>query len=143
MNKIEFDVDKNRIYLKLVDGGIAEMKWYYRVVKHAITMLEEGFSCLTDISDYDPESMEDEKLLVKIQVLLWKSGMGKVVRVRKSRSISGHLQLEKASIATGYSAKVVRTIEEAKKILDTDLFSDYKKFLPNNKPPRLKLEALD
>ena len=125
MNRIEFNVAKNRLYLTLLNGGSAEMKWFYRVVKHAVNMLKEGFSCLTDISEYDPKSLEDEELLVKIQVLLWKSGMGKVVRVRKSRSMSGHLQLEKASIATGYSAKVVRTIKEAEEILDVELSSVY------------------
>ena len=119
------DQDKNRLYLKLTSGGRAERKMLGKVLENTCRGLETGFSCLADISDYEPIDKEKEDWLVQTQVSLWKAGMGKVVRVKRSRALVGYLDLDKASLSTGYTESMVENLVEAEEILDSDTDGDF------------------
>ena len=125
MNRVWVDRNKNRLYLKLTSGGRAELKLLRRVLENTYRDLKSGFSCLADISDYDPIDKEKEDWLVQAQVSLWKAGMGKVVRVRRSKALVGYLDLDKASLSTGYTESMVESLVEAEEVLDSDTDADF------------------
>lgn len=125
MNRLWIDQEKNRLYLKLTSGGKAERKLFRRVLENTYRDLEMGFSCLADISDYGPIDREKEEWLVQTQVSLWKAGMGKVVRVKRSKALTGYLDLDKASLSTGYTESMVESILEAEAVLDSDTDGDF------------------
>ncbi len=125
MNKVRVDREKNRLYLTLTSGGKAEMEFFEKVVINSCKNLKRGFSCLTDISEYGPIDKEREERLVKTQIMLWQAGMGKVVRVKKSKALCGYMDLDKASLSTGYTESLVKDLVEAEEMLDAEPIEDF------------------
>ncbi|MBU0994537.1 MAG: hypothetical protein KJ737_18745 [Proteobacteria bacterium] len=118
-NEVRTDIKKNRLYITMKNMSNVEMESLIVKLDAECTKLEKGFSCLNDITDYDPSSLESESLLVKAQKKLWLAGLGVIVNISRNEKLEGHYQLEKASkMAVGYSAAVVSSPKEAEDILD-------------------------
>lgn len=122
MNKIRADIRKNRIYICLEKGNREEIKNIVNTIERECRKLQRGFSCVTDIRNYTPIPETDEDLLFQAQIILWQAGMARVVRVKSSTSEKGQLQFEKASrLSAGYSAFAVDSIEDAERLLDSEM----------------------
>lgn len=118
-NEIRADIKKNRLYITMKNLNDAQMEALISRIDMECSKLQKGFSCLNDITDYDPSSLESESLLVKAQQTLWQAGLGVIVRISRNENLEGHYQLEKASkLSAGYSAIVVSSPSEAEEVLD-------------------------
>lgn len=119
MHDVRADLNKNRIYITV--GKIeneAEMQSIADKVKSECIKLKNGFTCLTDLRNYEYQDEIFEKYIKEAQEALLAKGMTKVVRVHRKVGVLGHLQFETVSLDLGYRAKNVTTIEEAEKILN-------------------------
>lgn len=119
MHEVRVDPDKNRIYLTI--GKIEdeqEMKSIPESVMAEAGKLKKGFTCLTDLRDYEYQDEIFERYIQKTQQALLDAGMSKVVRVHRKVGVLGHIQFETVSLDLGYRAKNVTSFEEAERILD-------------------------
>ncbi len=119
MHDVRADLNKNRIYITI--GKIeneAEMQSIVDEVKSECPKLKNGFTCLTDLRNYEYQDEIFEKYIKEAQEALLAEGMSKVVRVHRKVGVLGHLQFETVSLDLGYRAQNVTSIEEAEKILD-------------------------
>jgi hypothetical protein len=118
-NEIRADIKKNRLYITMRNLNDFHMESLIGRIDEECAKLQKGFSCLNDITDYDPSSLESETLLMKAQHKLWQAGLGVMVRISRKEKLDGHYQLEKASkLSAGYSAIVVSSPAEAEEVLD-------------------------
>ena len=119
MHDVRADLDKNRIYItvgKLADE--AEMQSIVDEVRAECRKLRKGFTCLTDLRNYE---FQDEKFEVYIKLSqkeLVDAGMSKVVRVHRPTGLLGHYQFDNVSFEVGYHAQNATSIAEAEQILD-------------------------
>ena len=120
MHEIRADQDKNRIYITLeqIDNE-TEMKHIVDQVKSECLKLKKGFSCLTDLRNYEYQDEIFEKYIKFAQEALVDAGMSKVVRVHRKVGVLAHYQFETVSLDVGYHAQNVTSIEEAEKILNS------------------------
>ena len=121
MHDVRADLNKNRIYITV--GKIeneAEMASIVDKVKSECPKLTNGFTCLTDLRNYEYQDEIFEQYIKAAQGALLEKGMSKVVRVHRKVGVLAHLQFETVSLDLGYRAKNVTSIEEAEKLLDGD-----------------------
>ena len=119
MHEIRTDQDMNRLYVTI--GEIEdqnEMQAIVAEIKTAVEDLKPGFTCLTDLRNYEVGEEEDEKYIYEGQEVMVNAGLSKVVRVVKKFGALGHFQFDKSSVELGYHAQNVNTIEEAEEILN-------------------------
>jgi hypothetical protein len=119
MHDVVVNPEKNRIYITV--GPIsdeAEMQRIVDRVKAECARLKSGFTCLTDLRNYEYQDEIFEKYIRATQEALLEAGMSKVVRVHRPVGLLGHYQFETVSMDLGYRAKNVTSVEEAERILD-------------------------
>ncbi len=120
MHDVSIDVDKNRIYITI--GSLkneAEMKDIVKAVKSQCQKLKDGFTCVTDLRNYEFQDEKFERYIKEAQQTLVKAGLFKVVRVTRKFGAIGHFQFDNTSFEVGYHADSTTSTEEAEKILDT------------------------
>src|SRR6056297_1991976 len=84
MHDIRADLEKNRIYVTI--GKIedeAEMARIREKIKSECVKLKKGFTCLTDLRDYEYQDEIFEEYLKQAQQALLEAGMSTVVRVHR------------------------------------------------------------
>lgn len=121
MHEIKTDPDKNRLYITLekIDNE-SEMKKIVEQVRSECRKLKKGFTCLTDLRNYEYQDEIFEKYIKVAQESLLEAGMSKAVRVHRKAGYLAHIQFETVSLDLGYRAKNVTSIEEAERILDNE-----------------------
>lgn len=119
MFKIDSDVPKNRLFIKLTHLDETVIKPILTDLSNHVDNLQPGFTCLVDIRGmiYEENATGAEYIEI-IQGALKDAGMSKVVRLVDNDELESQEAMNKTSAALGYSAKPVFTIEEAEKILD-------------------------
>lgn len=121
MNEVRIDTKKNRIYITIGRlEGEAEMDRIVKTIQMECARLNPGFTCLTDLRDYDIQDDVFEKYIKRAQEILVAAGMYKVVRVRRKMGALAHFQFDNASYEVGYHADSVTDLDEAEKILDAE-----------------------
>ena len=121
MHDVRVDIGKNRIYITV--GSLeneAEMKKIVKAVKSECHKLKEGFTCLTDLTNYEFQDEIFEGYIKEAQQILVAAGMCKVVRVHRKFGAIGHFQFDNTSFEVGYHAESVTSREAAEKILDEE-----------------------
>ncbi len=121
MYQVRIDHEKNRLYLTI--GSIkdeAEMQEINATILSECKKLKKGFTCLTDLRKYDPNHGFYDIYIREVQEALIKSGISKVVRVRRPLGTIAQYQFDNISYELGYHAPHVTTIEEGEKILDEE-----------------------
>lgn len=120
MHEIRTDMEKNRLYVTIgkVDGP-SEMDAIAAEIETALGDLKPGFTCLTDLREYEVGEEKDEIYILKTQKMMVDAGLSNVVRVVKKFGVLGHFQFDKSSVEVGYHAQNVNTVAEAEKILDS------------------------
>lgn len=119
MHDVSIDVDKNRIYITI--GSLkneAEMKDIVKAVKSQCRKLKGGFTCVTDLRNYEFQDEKFEGYIKEAQEALVTAGLFKVVRVTRKFGAIGHFQFDNTSFEVGYHADSTTSMEEAEKILD-------------------------
>ncbi|NOY68118.1 MAG: hypothetical protein GXP53_01305 [Deltaproteobacteria bacterium] len=121
MSNVRVDTKKNRIYITI--GRIADEKEMAAIVKKIqmeCALLKPGFTCLTDLRDYEIQDDVFEKYIKRAQEILVAAGMYKVVRVRRKMGTLAHFQFDNASYEVGYHADSVIDLDEAERLLDSE-----------------------
>jgi hypothetical protein len=121
MHDVRIDTAKNRIYVTV--GALdneAEMQQLVDRVKEECVKLKRGFTCLTDLRDYEYQDQSFEDYIKQAQEALLKAGMSKVVRVHRKVGLLGHYQFETVSLDLGYHARNATSIQEGERILDEE-----------------------
>lgn len=116
MHDVRADFNKNRIYITI--GKIeneAEMQSIVDEVKSECPKLKNGFTCLTDLKNYEYQDEIFEKYIKEAQEALLAEGMSKVVRVHRKVGMLGHLQFETVSLDLGYRPKMSPASKKPKK----------------------------
>ncbi len=122
MHSILADKDKNRLYLTLGKlDSVEEIAQVAEKIRTVCRDLKPGFSCLTDMREYELLDENLEPSIKGVQEFLVKAGLRKVVRVVRKFGTWGHLQFDKSSMDVGYHAQNVNSMEEAQAILDRDM----------------------
>ena len=119
MHDVRIDSGKNRIYITI--GSLeneAEMKKIVKSVKAECQKLRDGFTCVTDLRDYEFQDEVFERYIKEAQQALVAAGLFKVVRVHRKFGAIGHFQFDNTSFEVGYHADSATSIEAAEKILD-------------------------
>lgn len=119
MHRVEFDKEKNRLYLTL--GKLEnsdEIQEIAEKIRVACRDLRPGFNCLTDLRDYELIEKGLEPDIKAVQRFLVDAGLTRVVRVVRKFGTWGHLQFDKSSMDVGYHAQNVNSMDEALAILD-------------------------
>lgn len=121
MHEVRIDKEKNRLYLVLerLDSA-AEIAEVGDKIRVACESLQQGFTCLTDMRNYELLDKDLEVYIQGVQKFLVQAGMSRVVRVVRRFDRWGHLQFDRSSMGIGYHAQNVNSIEEALAILDGD-----------------------
>ena len=119
MHRVTADKEKNRLYLALGKlNGAGEIAQVAEKIRLACQDLKPGFSCLTDLREYELVDETLESRIREIQKFLVGQGLTNVVRVVKKFGTWGHVQFDKSSMNVGYHARHVNSMEEALAILD-------------------------
>jgi hypothetical protein len=119
MHRVNTDKGKNRLYLTLGKlEGAEEIAQVDEKIRLACQELTPGFSCLTDLREYELVDERLESRIREIQKFLVSQGLTNVVRVVKKFGTWGHVQFDKSSMNVGYHARHVNSMEEALSLLD-------------------------
>ncbi|MFZ5573260.1 MAG: hypothetical protein ACOZF0_22895 [Thermodesulfobacteriota bacterium] len=119
MHDIRVDLKKNRLYVTLGKRDSEdELIDIVEKIAQACKTLKPGFTCLTDLREYEVGPEEDGEYIQMAQKHMVKAGLKSVVRVRKQFGSLAHFQFDRHSVNLGYHARNVTTIEEAEKLLD-------------------------
>ncbi|MFW6236813.1 MAG: hypothetical protein ACOC3F_00315 [Desulfosudaceae bacterium] len=124
MHCVTVDQEINRLWLTL--GKVEspdEMAQVMGKIIVACRELRPGFTCLTDLRQYELVDASQELFIRQMQQYLVKAGLGKVVRVVKKFKALGHIQFDLSSMEVGYHAHHVYSIQEAVALLD-EIFLD-------------------
>ncbi|OQX60949.1 MAG: hypothetical protein B5M56_10235 [Desulfococcus sp. 4484_241] len=119
MHSIRADAKKNRLYLTF--GKLESSDELARVaegIRDACRELKPGFTCLTDLRDFEPLDEQLEFFIKGVQEYLVETGVSKVVRVVRKFGAWGHVQFDKLSMHVGYHARYTTSMDEALEILD-------------------------
>jgi len=117
MHKVKADFSKNRLYITLGRLETGEAAVAAEAVIKECGRLKKGFTVVTDVSNFVPIDIYEQKQITKAQEHLVKSGMSKSVRVIGTSPI-GQLQMNRLSRKVGYSSDRFETIKEAEASLD-------------------------
>lgn len=122
MFKVDSDKDKNRLYITLGELSHDDIKPIREDLTGHIGRLTAGFTCVVDIRQMhiDPNLMGEEYVAI-VQGALADSGMGKVARIVNRENEFVFHRMEKSSKNLGYTAILAYSVEEADKILDSEL----------------------
>lgn len=119
MHVIRADKEKNRLYLTLGKlDAVEEMVKVAEEIRDACKDLRPGFTCLTDLRDFELLDEQYEFLITGVQEFLVKAGVSEVVRVVRKFGSWGHIQFDKSSMGVGYRGRYVHDMQEALDILD-------------------------
>lgn len=115
---VHADTIKNRLYITLrgfltdsqaraaADAVIAEVE-----------KLNPGFDAITDISTFQPVSVQATAEVARAQQIVKACGVRRVVRIQRLPTL-GSLQLQRKSREAGYGGTIAYSLEEAERILD-------------------------
>jgi hypothetical protein len=113
MYKIDCDLKKNRIHIKL-----AGQMPLHEIVKcsnetiAATAKLKRGYDVITDIIDFSPAGPEVTKDIERVQAHFVASGARRGVRIVGNKVIAG-LQFKRTSSNVGYTSTNVATLADA------------------------------
>lgn len=121
MSAVRIDTKKNRIYITIGRlAGEEEMAAIVEKIQMECALLKPGFTCLTDLRDYEVWDDVFDKYIKRAQEILVAAGMYKVVRVRRKMGTLAHFQFDNTSYEVGYHADSVTDLDEAERILDSE-----------------------
>lgn len=119
MHSIRADKEKNRLYLTFGElDAVEEMVKVAEEIREACKDLRPGFTCLTDLRDFEPLDEQYEYLITGVQEFLVNAGVSEVVRVVRKFGTWGHIQFDKSSMNVGYRGRYVNDLQEAMDLLD-------------------------
>ena len=119
MHKVSVDVQKNRLYITLGQlERVDEILTLGKTLRKECKKLHTGFTCITDLREYELLEENYEIYIKGIQEFLRDMGVSKVVRVVRRFGRWGHVQFDKTSMNLGYSAQSVDSMGKAEAILD-------------------------
>ena len=113
MYEISADVERNRLYLTLMDIGPGEGKLFNNDIRVEVEKLKPGFSAVSDIRNFVVNAPEEGAWADQIIQYLVKMGMKRAVRITGT-SVSSQKGMEEA----GYVAYMAENLEAAEKMLD-------------------------
>lgn len=117
--EIRADIAKNRIYFK-PDGFFtdAEAVTFCEKVIQEAKKLRTPFDTISDLSGFKPASPQGFENFKQTAGELVKMGVRKTVRVESASGL-GAMQFNRISKTAGYEVTVVKSLEEAEKLLDS------------------------
>lgn len=117
--KISVSPEKNRAYLKIIGFWRSPevVPEYLKDWTKATSLLNKGFTLLTDASEMKTHPQELRKLHEQAQAILLKAGVSKVAEVLKDDVTE--MQLNAVAKATQFPKQNFRSAEEAEKWLDS------------------------
>ena len=119
MFTIEADIEKNRLYVKLVGFfDYDEMKDSTDKTIVEAKKLKPGFDVINDVSEFKPAAQDLLKEIERAQSFLKKAGVRHGVRVEGKAKLT-NIQFNRIGKTVNYIADVVETMEEAEKLLDS------------------------
>ncbi|ABW67548.1 hypothetical protein [Desulfosudis oleivorans] len=119
MHSIRADKEKNRLYLTLGKlDSLEEMMKVAEGIRDVCKDLRSGFTCLTDLRDFELLDEQYEFLISGVQEFLVDAGVSEVVRVVRKYGSWGHIQFDKTSMNVGYRGRYANDMQEAEDILD-------------------------
>lgn len=114
MHEIRVDIEKNRIYIIIGTIVKGEAKEIYEEIRDVVSKLKEGFTSITDITQFVPTEPDETYYADKILETLANAGLSKGVRVT-GRPVE---RRNEAVTEFGYVVEVAETVEDAEKYLD-------------------------
>ena len=117
MYEIEVDRERNRLYLKVGELEGSEPKELAVELMRAMSSLEPGWACITDVSEMMTEDPRHKQWLLQLSQSAAEFGIGQAVRVTGGRRMWPKA-LEKSAREAGYSGIEVETLEEAEAIVE-------------------------
>ena len=121
MYEIKTDLKKNRLYITLNEKRRARIEQVLPHIETACRQLISGFTCVAGFSKNHIARAQTEDLFQKVQDILLKYGVSRLVRVKKEVREGERLQMEMLGIKHGYPITYASNIRQAEKILDQDL----------------------
>jgi hypothetical protein len=119
MYTIKADVQKNRLYIKLVGFfSTEEMKKATDDTISEVRKLKPGYDVITDVSEFKPAGPETVKEIERGQAHFKATGVGHGIRVVGESVLTG-MQFNRTGKGVGYIPDAVATVEEAEKLLDS------------------------
>ena len=113
MHKIDCDLKKNRIHIKLAGSmALDEMVKCSNETIAATARLRRGYDVVTDIVDFSPATPEVTKEIERVQAHFVASGARKGVRIVGQKVIAG-LQFKRTGSSVGYTSVNVATLADA------------------------------
>ena len=116
MHRAEIDQEHNRLILRWVDLlNLTEIDQLQAEVALLLPKLRTGFDCISDIANMRPASRHVAEHIEKLQELLHKSGMRRVVRIvgKGGGAHIASVQMDRTAAEAGYTTIHVDTEAEA------------------------------
>jgi len=121
MYTVRADVEKNRLYVKLVGFfDNKEMKAATDATIEGIQKLKPGYDVINDISEFKPVGQDTLKEVERGQIYFKKSGIRYGIRIEGKTKLT-NLQFNRIGKSVDYAANSVETMEEAEKLLDAKI----------------------
>jgi hypothetical protein len=119
MFTIKADIQKNRLYVKLVGYfDYNEMKASTDKTIEEVKKLKPGYDLINDISEFKPAGQDTLKELERAQAYLKKTGIRHGIRVEGKAKLSS-IQFNRIGKTVDYIPDTVETMAEAEKLLDS------------------------
>ena len=119
MFTIKADIQKNRLYVKLVGFfDYKEMKACTDKTIEEASKLKPGYDVINDISEFKPAGQDTLKEVERAQSYLKKTGVRRGIRVEGKAKLT-NIQFNRIGKTVDYLAETVETMEEAEKLLDS------------------------
>lgn len=119
MFTVRADVQKNRLYVKLVGFfDYNEMKEATDKTIEGIKKLKPGYDIINDISEFKPVGQDTLKEVERGQKYFKQSGIRHGIRVEGKAKLT-NLQFNRVGKTIDYVPDAVETMEEAEKLLDS------------------------
>mgnify|MGYP000052320263 CR=1 FL=1 len=115
---IEADTRANRLHMELsgsLDADDADAA--IAAVERESGKLDDGFSVVNDISEFEPLSQSVADTIADGKRILSEAGAGALVRVPGDSAI-GSMQFDRVGDADGYDIATVETVADAEAMLD-------------------------
>ncbi len=122
---LRVDEAKNRIVICLQgrysDSEVTERA---QLIYAGVCRLKPGFEAVTDISSFEPASLEGAQEIIRVQSFVKKHGVRRIIRVVSDADLRGRIQFQYTTDMAAYGPGVridkAGSIEEAERILDED-----------------------